>query len=181
VPSKKILKGESGLPANTVKTTVSLPVTVKPTPATPSKQQAKSLAEGLNDQELANVLAKVATVRAWAAAIEAEALSRLVKDEKIPGFKLVQGRANRAWNDEERLKKKLDKMGFIPDEFAPRKILSPAQVEALLKKAKRSSEWGTIAPLVTQPQGKLTIAPETDPRPAITRGSEFAEVEYDES
>lgn len=121
------------------------------------------------------MLTKVATVRAWASAIEAEALARIALDKKIPGFKLVEGKSNRAWANEDKIKKRLMTMGFILDEIAPRELLSPAGVETLLKKAKRSFEWGTIAPLVTRPPGKLAIAPETDPRPEITRGSEFGE------
>lgn len=172
---KKISKAVGELVATTVATTVSQQVTVKPTHVTPSKQQAKSLVESLNNEELGKVLIKVAAVRAWANAVEAEALTRITHDKKVPGFKLVEGRANRAWANEDKTRKRLMKMGFILDEIAPRELISPAKVETLLKKAKRSSEWGTIAPLVTRPPGKLSIAPETDPRPEITRGSEFGE------
>jgi hypothetical protein len=123
------------------------------------------------------VLAKVATVRAWASAIEAEALARISRDVKVPGFKLVEGRANRIWSDVETLYEKLQEMGFNEDEVAPREFLSPAGIEALLKKAKRSSEWGSIASLVTRPHGKYAIAPVSDPRPEITRGSEFGDTD----
>lgn len=119
----------------------------------------------------------MAAVRAWANAVEKEALTRISLDKKIPGFKLVHGRSNRAWSNPDKLRKQLLKMGFILDQIAPRELLSPAGVETLLKSEKRSSEWGTIAPLVTRPPGKLAIAPATDPRPEITRGSEFAEGE----
>lgn len=160
---------------STAVTTVSRRVTAKPSRSTVSRQQAKNLAEGLSNEELGNVLTKIATVRAWANAVEAEALSRITHDKKIPGFKLVEGRSNRAWANEDKLRKRLMKMGFILDEIAPRELISPVGVETLLKKAKRSSEWGTIAPLVTRPPGKLAIAPVTDPRPEITRGSEFGD------
>jgi hypothetical protein len=135
--------------------------------------------QNLNDKELGDVLSKVAIVRAWASAVEAEALTRLLKDHKIPGYKLVEGRANRAWVNEDAVNLQLLVMGFEEDEVAPRELLSPAKVETLLKKSKRSKEWDKIAPLVTRPPGKLAIAPVIDPRPEITRGSEFKEVEYD--
>jgi len=178
MPLKKTSKVEKELLENTV-TSVSLPVPAKRSQLIASKQQAKNLAESLSDTELGNILAKVATVRAWASAVEAEALNRIAHDKKIPGFKLVEGRSNRAWKNEDKLKKRMFKLGFILDEIAPRELLSPAGIETLLKKAKRSSEWGIIAPLVTRPPGKFAIAPVTDPRPEITRGSEFGDDIHD--
>lgn len=114
-------------------------------------------------------------MRAWASAIEAEALGRLMQDAKVPGFKLVEGRSNRAWSNLDQVKKALLTLGFSIDQVAPRELASPAGVETLLKKSKRAFEWDTIAPYITRPPGKLAIAPVTDPRPEITRGSEFKE------
>jgi hypothetical protein len=126
----------------------------------------------LTNDQLAEVLSKISTIRAWANAIEAEALGRVIRDGKIPGYKLVEGRSNRVWGNKEKAQKKLLKLLSI-DEVAPRDLISPAQVETLLKKAKRSKEWDTIAHLVTRPPGKLAIAQAIDPRPELTRGSEF--------
>jgi Protein of unknown function (DUF2800) len=94
----------------------------------------------------------------------------------------VEGRSNRAWTNEDAIWRQLAKMGFAPIEFlTTQEVISPAKAETLLKKSKRSNEWDKIAPLVTRPPGKLAIAPVIDPRPEITRGSEFKEVEYEDN
>ena len=122
------------------------------------------------------MLSKIATIRAWASAVEAEALQRLLKDQKIPNYKLVQGRSNRAWENEYDAEKFLLKhlKGLVNLEMiAPRTLLSPAQIETFLKKSKRKDKWDRIANYITRPPGKLAIAPAIDPRPEVTRGLEF--------
>jgi hypothetical protein len=162
---------------------VSLPVVVKPSRSSVSKQRKESSvahAKTLTNEELEEVLAQIPIVRAWAAAVEAEALTRLLHGQEIPGYKLVEGRSNRTWSNEESVRKALMKMGFSVDQFSPREFLSPAGIEDLLKKFKKSDEWDTIAPYITRPLGKNAIAPAIDPRPELTRGSEFKEVPHDE-
>lgn len=121
------------------------------------------------------MLDKIPTLRAWATSVEAEALHRLAHDQLVPGFKLVEGRAHRKWVDADMAQKILLTAGLDPEVVTPRSFLSPAQIEKLLKKSKKFFTWDNIAHLVTHPVGKLAIAPESDPRPAVTRGAEFLE------
>ena len=127
----------------------------------------------LSDSELVWVLEQISVLRAWASAVEAEALTRLLRGRGLPGYKLVEGRANRAWSSESNAEKALLEFGLPIDEVAPRSLVSVAQAEKVIKKMKRASEWPIIAPLVTRPRGKPSIAPEDDPRPVWHRGEEF--------
>ena len=51
------------------------------------------------------------------------------------------------------------------DEAYEKKPISPSKAEKLLKD--RPKIWSKIAPLITQDNGKPSVAPESDPRPAI--------------
>jgi hypothetical protein len=179
MPSKRTSKVGNGTQVSTVGS-ASLPVAVKRSLSTVSKQQVTS---SLTNAQLSQVLSKIATIRAWASAVEAEALNRLLKDQKIPDYKLVEGRSFRAWENavevEKFLLKHLKGLADI-DIISPRSLLSPAQIETFLKKSKHKEKWDKIAKYITRPPGKLAIAPAIDPRPEVTRGSEFAELGEDE-
>lgn len=127
----------------------------------------------LSLEEFLWVLSQIPILRAWASSVEAEAMRRLLNGEKLPGYKLVEGRANRKWTDLKKPVKVLLRLGFTEDEVAPRELISPAQAEKLLKKTKRSQKFGLISKFMERPRGKASIAPEDDPRPEYVRGEEF--------
>ena len=112
--------------------------------------------------------------------MEAEALHRLTTNKRVLGFKLVRGRANRVFANEAKTKELLLKLKLSEDDIAPRSLVSPAQLEKLLKKTKKLFLWDKIKPMVDKPDGKLAIAPDTDPRPAVTRGQEFVTVDNED-
>ena len=121
------------------------------------------------------VLAQVPILRAWATTIESAAMRKLLDGEKLPGYKLVEGRANRKWTDLKKPILAMMKLGFTENEVAPRELISPAQAEKLLKKTKRSKEFGRISKFMERPRGKASIASEDDPRPEYVRGEEFTD------
>lgn len=134
----------------------------------------------MSDKEFAWALNQVSIVRAWVSALEAAALTRLLEGKKVEGYKLVQGKANRAWTDEVKAQKALADTGASQEDYMPRKLVSPAGAEKIvLKKMRDKEKWGTIAKLIERPLGKLTIAPVDDPRPEATRGSEFGAASED--
>ena len=56
------------------------------------------------------------------------------------------------------------------------KLISPAQAEVLMKdRATQQKSWDRFATLIRRPEGSLTLAPETDERPAIDPATEAAE------
>lgn len=49
----------------------------------------------------------------------------------------------------------------------------------MIRSRKLMKKWGKIQALITQPQGKVSLAPDHDPRPKLTRGSEFKGITID--
>lgn len=116
-------------------------------------------------ERLAGHLARVQAIRDWCASVEQEAHAWLIRGDKLPGWKLVAGRAgDRAWSDEQTAEATLVNNGVPRDHlFTQPKLKSVAQIEKLLPKDAR----GVLAPLITRSEGKPTIAPESDPRPPL--------------
>ncbi|MGJ7321623.1 DUF2800 domain-containing protein, partial [Morganella morganii] len=52
------------------------------------------------------------------------------------------------------------------DQMYSMKVISPTQAEKLIKKDS-PRRWTKLEALITRSDGKPTVAPETDPRPAL--------------
>lgn len=143
---------------------------------TRAKWVADSMAEGFENLEapgpeddgerLARYLGRIEAIRAWCSSVETDALARLAKGGTIPGWKLVSGRAgDRKWTDEEHAATALISFGAHREQiFTAPKLKSPAQIEKLIPKGSRVH----LDALVTRGEGKPSLAPESDPRPALT-------------
>lgn len=120
---------------------------------------------------LAACLSKVDLIEDWCKAVRAEAERRLLAGEPVPGFKVVQGkRGARAWADEAQAEKILREQFRIKIEDAYNlKLITPPQAEKLVKAGTIGPrQWPKLQTLITQTEGKPHVAPESDPRPAIT-------------
>jgi hypothetical protein len=110
-------------------------------------------------------------VEAWGTAGRAEVERRLLARKAVPGFKLVTGRRGaRKWVDEEPVKVALG------DDAFEKKLISPTTAEKLLKKAK-PDVWAQLSAVVTQSDGKPSVAPATDKREEYTPGASADEFE----
>lgn len=128
------------------------------------EDSAKPLVAAMNDEEVAAAYAKVDWVKGWVDAIQGEAHSRAMSGN-LPGFKLVLGRAGaRKWYDEEAAEDALKRARLKADEMYSKKLVTPTQAEKLLKEKPRV--WKRVSGLITQSEGKLHVAPESDPRQA---------------
>ena len=107
----------------------------------------------------------------WARDIHRRIQIELCNRHPVGDWKLVRGRANRAWSPDEVTVQGVfnDKWG-IPDDYlfeAP-KMKSPAQVEKAVIPGKDKKTLKTIvASLAKKPEGKLAIAPGSDSRDAV--------------
>ena len=102
--------------------------------------------------------------------IKSLAHDQLDKGMKIKGWKLVNKRPSRSWVDEERALKFMAKTGIPANERHVKKILSPAQTEAALKRNRLPAELPVQfmkQPLVRKESSGTTLAPESDKRPAV--------------
>ena len=79
-----------------------------------------------------------------------------------PEYKLVEGRANRRYTDENAVVNAVKAAGYDPYE---QKLLGVTAMTTLLGKKQFNDILGG---LITKPQGKPTLVPENDKRPAMT-------------
>lgn len=141
-----------------------------------------SAAAGTSDEVwLAAALSKVDMIEDWCAAVRKEAERRLHAGECVPGFKLVEGRrGQRKWADEAEVIATLKGFRLKQDEMFEMSVISPAKAEKLLKETPK--RWTKVQTLITQAEGKPTVAPESDKRPALVVApvaDDFTEVAAD--
>ncbi len=117
--------------------------------------------DALTVTELASIWEHTDEVMAWLKAVNAR-LHDLASNGRAPGYKIVEGKSNRAWTDEAQAAELLASLGLDPDEFAPRSLVSIAAAEKLLPATKRIA----LATLAHKPPGKPTLARDDDPRPS---------------
>jgi len=121
--------------------------------------------ELMTDEELAVALVNLETVKGWIKAVEDTALSHMLAGGKVPGFKIVEGKSLRKIGDQAAAIKALADAGFIESDFMkPAELRTITDLEKLLRK---QGFQQLLGPYVIKPQGKATIAPESDPRPAM--------------
>lgn len=127
---------------------------------------------------------------AWARDVRKTIMNELQTGAIVPGWKLVRGRSNRAWNiidgDEDAFVIELCKQAELHDtDLYTQKLKSPAQVEKLgagpdCKKLIKE----VVKKLTHKPPGRLAIAEESDERervdPAALAAEDFAGVEEEQ-
>lgn len=120
----------------------------------------------LDEQQIANILEVAPLFIDWFKDVQSYALGQLMRGVKIPGFKLVEGRSNRVIIDENKVKETLISAGYREEELTkPAEILGLSKLETLVGKKKLQE---LCADYIVKPQGKLTLAPESDRRPEVS-------------
>nr|DAQ66875.1 MAG TPA: Protein of unknown function (DUF2800) [Caudoviricetes sp.] len=116
----------------------------------------------LTDEEVEDILGKLDGLTSWANDIRDYALRAAISGKKWTGFKLVEGRSNRRYTDENAVIAAVQNAGFDPYEH---KLLGVTAMTSLLGRKQFNEILGGY---VTKPQGKPTLAPESDKRPEMT-------------
>lgn len=116
-------------------------------------------------------------IETWLNAVRAEVDRRLMAGESVPGFKVVAGRAgSRAWSDAAAVEAAMKSARLKIDEMYDQKLISPTQAEKLLAKAK-PKVWKKLEAFVSRADGKPSVAPESDPRPAYSTAAKVEDFE----
>jgi len=108
----------------------------------------------------------------WLEALENQEVADLLHEANATRgiFKLVEGKSNRKWSDEAKALALL-RAHFTEDVVLPPvtpALVSPAQAEKLLKTVEVSEKFKVdLYALIEKPQGKATLAPIEDKRPAL--------------
>jgi hypothetical protein len=120
--------------------------------------------------DVAHVLKNKSLIEGWLKAVEAYAHETIMSGGTVPGYKLVAGRSLRSWSNEKLVVERLaDQLG---DDLYTKKVITVAQAEKVIGKkafAELSDE------LVVKPEGKPTLAPDSDRRPALKNIEEMFE------
>lgn len=121
----------------------------------------------LTNEQLAEIYGQADFLESWLKAIRDRVNSELNAGHPVPGFKLVTGKqGNRAWRNEVEAEELLKSFRLKQDQMYSQKVISPTQAEKLLKK-ESPRRWTKVEARITRSDGKPTIAPESDPRPAL--------------
>ena len=116
------------------------------------------------DNDLLGVYASNAVVlQGWIDDLHALVQTKIEKGATIPGWKMVAKRGTRKWAKEDAVVHWLDGKGLEAREIYSTEIRSPAQMEKVLKKRKLALP----DELVVSVSSGDTLAPESDPRPAV--------------
>ncbi|MGI6788404.1 MAG: DUF2800 domain-containing protein [Aminobacterium colombiense] len=130
----------------------------------------------LEDDEIESILGKIDDLVSWASDIKDYALQSALSGKRWSGWKLVEGRSNRRYTNDEAVADAVSAAGFDPYEH---KVIGITAMEKALGKVRFSELLGD---LVEKPQGKPTLVPEGDKRPAIhTAKHDFNDYEEENS
>lgn len=115
----------------------------------------------MDDAEIEEVLDKSEDFINWINSVKEFALEDAMHGKKYANYKLVEGRSNRKYVDDESVINKVKDAGFNPFE---EKLLSVTQMQARLGKGKFEELLGS---LVIKPRGKLALVRKEDKRPEV--------------
>lgn len=117
--------------------------------------------------ELSTKMTAIELVEDWCRAIRGRLEGKLLEGVAIPGWKLVEGkRGNRKWSDATAVEEALKSMRLKKEEMYDFSLISPTTAEKFFKEEPK--RWLRLQQFITRSDGKPSVAPATDKRPAIT-------------
>lgn len=124
----------------------------------------------LDVHEIAAILPRIDDLISWGNDIKDYALQQALSGVKYEGYKVVEGKSNRKYTDEEAVAFIVKDSGYDPYE---KKLLGITNMTALLGKKKFEELLGG---LIMKPPGKPTLVSDKDKRPALnTANDDFKE------
>ena len=128
----------------------------------------------LSDEEIGDLLIRGQQLVQWYKDLEAYATEALLNGKPIAGWKLVAGRSNRTFTDQDAAIQAVIAAGYDEALVYDRKPKTLTELEKLMGKAEFAEKVGGF---VVKPLGKPTLAPATDKRePYNPAAADFAGV-----
>ncbi|KAE8546164.1 DUF2800 domain-containing protein [Marinobacter nauticus] len=122
--------------------------------------------DSMSNEELASLHPMLSFISAWATNVRKFMEDRAAQGVEFPGLKLVEGKkGTRQWKNEEDADKYLERKGLDDDKRYKKSLLSVAQAEKTIGRKNLDDDFKK---LFVQPDGKVSLAPVDDPRPAIS-------------
>jgi hypothetical protein len=123
------------------------------------------LPESLTPERIATLLPKADMVISWFTDLKAYALKQAVDHNSIvPGYKLVAGRSNRRYENQDVVAEKLLAAGIPEAVIYERSLLGITAMETAIGKKVFAEVLGD---LIVKPEGKPTLVPVSDKRPEL--------------
>lgn len=121
----------------------------------------------LSDEEIADILERTPALIEWANSVHEYAQNSAINQGKVwPGFKLVEGMSRRKWLDEDAVAEAI--FSKIPeaseDQVYDMKLKTITQIEKIFGKKVVDEQ---LSDVIVKPQGKPTLVPISDKRPAL--------------
>lgn len=125
-----------------------------------------------DDGHLAVLMESVDLVEGWCKAVRAEVERRLLAGTAVPGYKLVQGRqGNRAFADETAAEALMKTFRLKREEMYDFVLISPTSAEKLAADGIiGKKQWPKLQEMIRRSDGKPSVAPASDKRPALVIG-----------
>ncbi len=124
----------------------------------------------LEDDEIEIILSKADELISWAADVKEFALQQALSGKEWHDWKLVEGRSVRKYVNDMAVADKVQSAGYDPYEH---KVLGITAMTKMLGKTKFEE---LLSGLIEKPQGKPTLVPMSDKRPAMnTAANDFKE------
>lgn len=118
----------------------------------------------LTDNEVADILNRASAFESWITSVKEMALTEAVeKGKNWPGYKLVEGRSNRVYSDEDKVADTLMRNGFGEKQIYTKKLLG---ITAMEKTITKKTFEAVLSNLIIKPAGKPTLVVESDKRSA---------------
>ena len=117
----------------------------------------------ISPEEAGAILAKSADIETWLKDLRELVSNALTAGETVAGWKMVEGRSNRKFADEDQVVTAMKAAGYDESLLYDRKLITLTQMERDFGKKNLAEILGD---LIVKPQGAPTLAPESDKRPA---------------
>lgn len=128
----------------------------------------------LSDEEMAEILLKADALKKWVEEVYTYAQNEAIDNRKAwPGFKLVVGKSNRKYTNEDAVIEAAKAAGYA--DIFKTSLIGITDMERLMGKKNFEKVLGK---LVYKPEGKVVLVPESDKREAVkvaTASDDFAE------
>ena len=127
----------------------------------------------LTNEEIEGILCKLDDLTNWASEIATYAQEEAIKGKQWNGWKIVEGRSNRKYTDEQVVIETANAAGY--KDIFKKTLLPITEMEKLMSKDTFQEILGS---LLYKPPGKPTLVPLSDKRPAMTNAqNDFKEIE----
>ena len=115
----------------------------------------------LDNDDIAYILGRADELIKWAKDVQDYALEQALLGEEFTGWKVVEGRSNRKWTDEDKIGEILLGQGFQESIIYTKKLTGITNMETALGKKEVVKLLGDY---IEKPQGKPVLVPESDKR-----------------